>query len=93
MKIAYPVILTPVEGMYAVTVPDLNIYTQGKDITEAILMAQDAINMWICFEQDEGRFIPKPGKLADLEIKPGEIKTLVNIEVGDFIPAFPVINN
>ena len=56
MKQAYPIVLTPVkddfEG-FAVTVPDLRIYTQGSDIADAMDMARDAIGMWICYEQDE----------------------------------------
>lgn len=84
MKTAYPVVLTPTEHMYAVTVPDLAVYTQGADITEAIGMARDAIGMWICYEQDEGRPIPAPSDIADVETQPDEIKTLVDIDADEY---------
>ena len=29
MKTAYPIVLTPVQGMYAVTIPDLDISTKA----------------------------------------------------------------
>ncbi|MDD2211508.1 MAG: type II toxin-antitoxin system HicB family antitoxin [Clostridia bacterium] len=57
---AYPVVLTPTEKGYVVTVPDLDINTQGKDIAEAIYMARDAIGLWGITEQDDGREIPEP---------------------------------
>lgn len=84
MKTAYPIVLTPVDKTYAVTVPDLAIYTQGADVAEAMYMARDAIGMWICYEQDEGRPIPAPSDIADVEIKSGEIKTLVDIDVEEY---------
>lgn len=56
----YPVILTPTDSGYVVTVPDLDINTQGKDIAEAIYMARDAIGLWGICEQDDGRVIPEP---------------------------------
>ena len=58
----YPVILAPTEMGYVVTVPDLDINTQGKDIAEAIYMARDAIGLWGITEQDDGRKIPEPSK-------------------------------
>lgn len=58
----YPVILTPTKMGYVVTVPDLDINTQGKDIAEAIYMARDAIGLWGITEQDDGKEIPEPSK-------------------------------
>ena len=45
MTKVYPVILTPTASGYVVTVPDLDINTQGKDLAEAIYMARDAIGL------------------------------------------------
>jgi len=84
MKIAYPTILTPADKMFAVSVPDLNISTQGNDIAEAIFMARDAIGMWICYEQDEGRSIPQPSDIADIKTNPNETKTLVDIDIEEY---------
>lgn len=56
----YPVILTPTDTGFVVTVPDLNINTQGKDLPEAIYMARDAIGLQGICEQDDGHIIPEP---------------------------------
>lgn len=60
MKTAYPIILTPTETGYVVTVPDLQINTEGADIADAISMAEDAIGMWGLAAQDLGKDIPAP---------------------------------
>lgn len=85
VKQVYPIILTPVEeGGYAVTVPDLDIHTQGNDLAEAMYMARDAIGMWICYEQDEGNPIPEPNQITNIKAEPGEIKTLVDIDADQY---------
>ncbi len=60
MTKVYPVVLTPTKSGYVVTVPDLDINTQGKDLAEAIYMARDAIGLWGICEQDDGRIVPEP---------------------------------
>ena len=85
MKFAYPIVLTPVnEGGYAVKVPDLDIYTQGNNVAEAMYMSRDAIGMWICYEQDEGKTIPSASDLDKIKTEPGEIKTLVDIDAYEY---------
>ncbi|MCC2259599.1 type II toxin-antitoxin system HicB family antitoxin [Intestinimonas aquisgranensis] len=80
MKQVYPVILHPEpEGGYSVSVPDLNIGTQGETIAECIDMARDAIGLWGICEQDEGRVIPEPSGLMP-EHEEGELVTLVDID-------------
>jgi len=64
MTKAYPIILTPDTGGYVVTVPDLEINTQGDDIADALFMARDAIGAWGICQQDAGRVIPEPSKVV-----------------------------
>lgn len=80
MKQVYPVILHPEqEGGFSVSVPDLNIGTQGETIAECIDMARDAIGLWGICEQDEGRVIPEPSGLTPKH-EEGELVTLVDID-------------
>lgn len=60
MKTAYPIILTPAKSGYVVTVPDLDINTEGIDIANAIDMAVDAISLWGISTQDLGHEVPPP---------------------------------
>ena len=66
MKYVYPAIFTPLtegefDGGFAVSVPDLPYtHTFGKDLAEAIEMAEDAIGMWLADHEDKNFEIPKP---------------------------------
>ena len=68
MKYVYPAIFEPAEeGGYIVTVPDIpHCYTSGKDMAQAIEMAQDAAAMLIVDLEDEQGRIPAPSKLEDV---------------------------
>ena len=60
MKTAYPIVLTPAQRGYMVTVPDLELHTEGETLAEAISMAEDAIGLWGITAQDLVREIPPP---------------------------------
>lgn len=45
--VAYPACFKEHKGSYAVYVPDLNVYTDGKDIIDAMHMARDIIGLHI----------------------------------------------
>lgn len=80
MKQIYPVILTPEkEGGFTVTVPDLQIGTQGSTLAECIEMARDAISLWGICEQDAGREIPQAENLSPAHAE-NEIVTLVDVD-------------
>ncbi len=69
MKYVYPAVFEPVkEGGYIVNVPDIpNCYTSGKDMAQAIEMAQDAATMLLVDFEDDERPIPAPSKLEDIQ--------------------------
>ena len=80
MKQVYPVILHPeADGGFSVSVPDLNIGTQGETVAECIDMARDASGLWGICEQDAGRAIPEPSVLSPAH-EEGELVTLVDID-------------
>ncbi len=84
MKYAYPIVITPAGSDYVVTVPDLDIGTQGTSVADAMEMARDAIGMWGCFEQDEGRPIPAPRSAGEVQAVPGDIVTLVDVDFDEY---------
>lgn len=80
MKQVYPIILTPErEGGYSVSIPDLQIGTQGETVAECIDMARDAIGLWGICEQDEGRSIPVSSLLTPPHAA-DELVTLVDVD-------------
>lgn len=60
MKQVYPVLIAEYKKDFLVYVPDMDIYTEGKSMVDAIEMARDAIGLkGIAFE-DDGKAIPLP---------------------------------
>lgn len=54
MSIIYPAMIAEHEKDYLVFVPDLDIFTEGKSYPEAILMARDAIGIYLITIQEAG---------------------------------------
>jgi len=79
MTKVYPIILTPDTSGYVVSVPDLEINTQGNDLAEALFMARDAIGAWGVCQQDAGEPIPEPSKTEPAR-EEGELISWVDID-------------
>lgn len=60
MKAAYPTFIAQSDGIYLVSVPDLAIYTEGKNFCDAIDMARDAISLKVATLEEENCAIPEP---------------------------------
>lgn len=60
MKQAYPTFIALCGSDYLVYVPDMDIYTEGHSMTDAIDMARDAIGLKGIDIEDDGRTIPEP---------------------------------
>ena len=59
-KYVYPAIFHPNQddGSITVTVPDLpGCITEGKDLTDAIFMAGDAVSMWLWDAENHHEFV------------------------------------
>ncbi|MCM1184752.1 MAG: type II toxin-antitoxin system HicB family antitoxin [Roseburia sp.] len=83
-KKAYQVILSPEEdGSYFVTVPDMDIQTQGESIADAMDMARDAIGLKGITLQDMGKDVPEPGAVR-FEAEKNDILTYVDINFSDY---------
>lgn len=71
MKKVYPVIFTEVSDDILIEVPDLEILTEGKNLSDAIEMARDAIGITGISMQDHGEEIPKPSNMSEIKIEKG----------------------
>ena len=87
MKRAYPTILTKVNNTILVEVPDMEILTEGTEVSNAIEMARDAIGIAGISMQDHGDDIPEPSECDCIDVSKGTfasvgegILTLVDID-------------
>lgn len=82
MKSIYAIVITPPENggkYYSVYVPDLDLYTQGKDIEDCIYMAKDCIGVWGISQEDAHRPVPK-GTTLKPAAADNEIVSLVEVD-------------
>ncbi|MDD3921018.1 MAG: type II toxin-antitoxin system HicB family antitoxin [Eubacteriales bacterium] len=85
MKAAYPVVLSQGKTYIVVFIPDFNINTQGKDTTDAIEMARDAIGLMGIDMEDEKEALPTPTALNDVaREKESDVVTLVDVDFAEY---------
>lgn len=86
MKYVYPAIFKPLtNGEYFIKVPDLpGCVTEGKDLLDALDMAQDAIAMWLCDAEDNNEQIPQASDVFDLSCDDTEFVNLIAIDTVEY---------
>ncbi len=69
-KYVYPAIFEKEDdGGYVVNFPDIDgCVTQGDDINEALLMAEDALNVMLWTLEDHREKIPDPTSIKDISV-------------------------
>lgn len=81
MKGAYPVFLIPIKEGYQVQVPDLpSCITWGSDVSDALLMAEDALSGCLLTLQDHQEEIPEPSDPQALSPAKGAILALISVD-------------
>lgn len=60
MKQVYPTLIAEYKNSYLVYVPDMDIYTEGKTMADAIEMARDAIGLKGIDYEDDKKTLPTP---------------------------------
>ena len=78
MKYVYPAILFPEDGKLLVRYPDIpDVNTFGDDLADALEMASDALEMWLCHAEDCKGNIPTPTPLSSVVCGADEFANLV----------------
>jgi predicted RNase H-like HicB family nuclease len=83
MKYVYPAILYLDDGKIGVTVPDLaGCHTYGEDKAEALIMAKDAVEMWLWEAENKQEAIPAASE--HLNIGAEETFTLIAADTDEY---------
>ena len=72
MKKAYPVFIKQSGKDYLVYVPDMDLYTEGQDLPDAIAMARDAIGLKGMDLEDDKQILPEPSTKEAAVMKAAE---------------------
>jgi antitoxin HicB len=54
---------------------------QGKDMSEAIYMARDALASWLDYLLDEKQAIPNPSKPNEISLEDGEFVSMIDVDM------------
>ncbi|BDF57477.1 HicB family protein [Christensenellaceae bacterium] len=86
MKYVYTAIFEPQEsGGYLVRVPDvLGCVTSGKDITEAMELAKDALAGCLCSAEDHGYPIATSTLPGALDVPDGAFAALIDVDTNQY---------
>lgn len=98
MNVTYPVIFTEIESNILIEIPDLQILTEaneeGKEkasMSEAIMMARDAIGLAIISAEDEEREIKEASFISQINVedstfyqKGSSFVSLVDVDVLEY---------
>ena len=88
MKYAYPAIFTPEGKNILVDVPDLpGLHTFGKNLADALYMAQDAIEMWLWDAENKGESIPAASPQKQIAKKctlPDQLVSMVAADTDEY---------
>lgn len=89
MKGIYPVIFTQTKDCVLIEVPDMEILTEGKNMTDAIEMARDAIGLKGISLEDAGSPLPISSEMKEIDVSKGvfakegeSFVSLVDIDFG-----------
>jgi len=82
MRYAYSAIFTPEDGgVYSVHFPDLpGCVTCGDDVPDAVIMAQDALCLWLYDLEQDNRLIPKASNPKDMQAGAGGFTSVVAVD-------------
>ena len=85
MKKIYPIILTPgTDFDYIVYVPDFEINTEGKDLEDALFMANDAICFMGNDMEDDGKMLPEASRPEKIELEKNETLALIEADFDEY---------
>lgn len=82
MKQVYPTFIAEDKGDFLVYVPDMDIYTEGKNIADAIEMARDAIGLKGIDYEDDGKELPVPSTVDEAIKKAKEDTEVFDYSIG-----------
>ena len=85
MDFVYPALFHPnKDGSITITYPDLpGCVSEGKNLTNAMYMAQDALKQWLEYQMDRGSDIPPASAIGDVKTESGEFANLIFTEARD----------
>ena len=72
------------DGSYTIIYPDLQgCISEGKDLENAMIMAQSALSQWLEYLESEKQEIPKPSIINNIAVEKNEFTSLIRADIRD----------
>ena len=85
MQYVYPAIFTKEDTGYSVAFPDVDgCFTSGETLSEAIYMAEDALNLMLMVKEDAGESVPAPSDIHGIHYGENELVTLIRADTMEY---------
>ena len=86
MKYTYTAVFTPEEnGLFSVNFPDLQgCYTSGDDMSDAVFMAHDVLNLTLFDLEQDKKPIPNASKPQDIMITGDQFTSVVAVDTDTY---------
>ena len=82
----YPAIFLKEDIGYSVSFPDLDgCFTEGNTLEEAIVMAQEALGLYIVSLEERNISIPSPSEIFDIRHSENEFVTLISTKINKYL--------
>ena len=84
-KYVYPALFEVDDDGHSVSFPDLNgAYTCGRNIAEAMNMAEDCLGLILYGMEEEREQFPQPSNIANYKNTKNKFATLINIDFAEY---------
>ena len=84
-KYIYPAVFTKEDTGYSIHFPDIEgCYTQGKDLTDGLVMANDALCLMLYHMEEAQNTIPKPSDPLSLAVDENAFVTLISCDTAEY---------
>lgn len=85
MQYVFPAIFTKEDVGYSVSFPDVDgCFTSGETLSEAMLMAQDALSLMLLSMEDEKTPISAPTELSAINCEDNAFVTLIRADTTEY---------
>lgn len=84
-KYVFPAIYTKEDNGLSVDFPDIDgCFTCGKDLQEAIFMAEDALSLMLCHFEEQGREIPAATPIDEISCAENSFASYVRADTTEY---------
>lgn len=80
MKYNYPAIFYPDDDGVAIHFYDIDLFTCGDDIADAIDMAEDILGGYLMRAERDGKAIPKASKLDEIKLTANQLVRMIHAD-------------